>query len=496
MNLRHFILIMGASALIIIMLASCTVFEGAGRKPNIILIVADDLGYSELGSYGQQKIRTPNLDRLASQGMRFTDAYSGNAVCAPSRCVLMTGMHPGHAFIRNNKEVKPEGQYPIPAGEVTIAEILKKHGYATGAFGKWGLGPPGSEGDPLNQGFDRFFGYSCQRHAHSYYPSYLWSDGERIELDNDPAVPGHASFPEGADPADPASYESFKGQDYASDRINEQVLEFIRANRDAPFFVYYPTIIPHLALHVPDEELESYLALNWDDPPFTKAKGYGYTPHFTPRAAYAAMITRMDRYVGNIMKLLDELDLAGDTIVIFTSDNGTTHLKDEVDYDFFESVIPLRGLKGSLHEGGIRVPMIIRWPGRTKAGSTSARVVGFEDLLPTLADLSGAAGAIPERIDGISFLPTIHHEEQGERSFLYREFAGYGGQISVRLGKWKGIKKGLRKNPNAPLELYDLKNDIGEENDVAKEHPDIVEEMETLFERARTDSELFPLFKK
>ncbi|MFP6738125.1 MAG: sulfatase-like hydrolase/transferase, partial [Planctomycetota bacterium] len=285
----------------------------AERKPNIVFILADDLGYAELGSYGQKKIRTPHLDRLAKQGMSFTRNYCGNAVCAPSRCVLITGKHPGHAFIRNNGEVKPEGQRPIPDSEQTIAEGLRKRGYATGAFGKWGLGGPGSEGDPVYQGFDRFFGYNCQRHAHSYYPSYLWSDKTRITLNNKPPVPGHASLPKGADSKDPRSYDIFKGKDYAPDRINEQALNFIRANKDRPFFLYYPTVIPHVALHVPDEELKPYLELGWRDPPFTRDGGYGYTPHFTPRAAYAAMITRMDKYIGRVLDLIDDLGLTDDT---------------------------------------------------------------------------------------------------------------------------------------------------------------------------------------
>ena len=248
--------------------------QAEAAKPNVIFILADDLGYSELGSYGQKKIKTPNLDRLATEGMRFTRNYCGNAVCAPSRCVFITGKHPGHAFVRNNGEVKPEGQRPIPKAEQTIAELLRSHGYGTGAFGKWGLGFPGSEGDPINQGFDRFFGYNCQRHAHSYYPNYLWSNLKRVPLNNNPPVPGHASLPGDADPADPRSYDIFKGQDYAPDRINEQALSFLRKTRDKPFFLYYPTVIPHVALHVPDEELEPYLAQKWDDPPFTRSKGY------------------------------------------------------------------------------------------------------------------------------------------------------------------------------------------------------------------------------
>ena len=278
-------------------LALALVFVGGlakaeAAKPNIIFIMADDLGYAELGSYGQKKIKTPHLDRLARQGMRFTRNYSGNAVCAPSRCVLMTGKHPGHAFVRNNGEIKPEGQRPIPKDEITMAELLRDQGYATGAFGKWGLGFPGSEGDPIHQGFDRFYGYNCQRHAHSYYPNYLWSNLKRVPLNNEPPVPGHASLPKGADPADPRSYDVFKGKDYAPDRINEQALKFIRDHKEKPFFLYYPTVIPHVALHVPDEELKPYLAQKWNDPPFVRARGYGYTPHFTPRAAYAAMITR------------------------------------------------------------------------------------------------------------------------------------------------------------------------------------------------------------
>jgi arylsulfatase A-like enzyme len=468
----------------------------ADERPNIVLIMADDLGYSELGSYGQKLIQTPHLDQLAKEGMRFTRNYAGNAVCAPSRCVLMTGKHPGHAWVRNNSEVKPEGQRPIPGSEVTIAEILQSAGYVTGAFGKWGLGNPGSVGDPNNQGFDRFFGYNCQRHAHSYYPSYLWSDDKRIELNNNPPVPGHASLADGADPADPASYDIFKGQDYAPDRINEQALAFIRENRERPFFLYYPTVIPHVALHVPDEELKPYLEKKWNDPPFTRAAGYGYTPHFTPRAAYASMITRMDRYVGRILDLLKELELEENTIVVFTSDNGTTHLKQEVDYDFFESVKPLRGLKGSLYEGGIRVPLIVRWPGKVKAGSTSSFMTGLEDWLPTLLAMTGLEDKTPDDIDGVSIAATLSSHRQARRPFLYREFSGYGGQQAVWMGKWKGIRQNmLRKNNTDPLkiELYNLATDIGESKDVAAENPQVVARIRTLMEEQHAPSELFPI---
>jgi len=481
------------------LLAALTGPAAAEKKPNIVFILADDLGYAELGSYGQKKIRTPHLDRLAKQGMSFSRNYCGNAVCAPSRCVLITGKHPGHAFIRNNGEVKPEGQRPIPDSEQTIAEGLRKRGYATGAFGKWGLGGPGTEGDPVYQGFDRFFGYNCQRHAHSYYPSYLWSNSTRVTLNNKPPVPGHASLPKGANPRDPKSYNIFKGKDYAPDRINEQALNFIRANKDRPFFLYYPTVIPHVALHVPDEELKPYHELGWKDPPFTRDGGYGYTPHFTPRAAYAAMITRMDKYIGRVLDLIDELDLADNTIVIFTSDNGTTHLKQEVDYDFFESVGKLRGLKGSLYEGGVRVPLIVRWPGRIKAGSSSDFVTGFEDWIPTLLELAGHKGEEDKELDGISIAPTLLGKKQPEREFLYREFSGYGGQQALWMGKWKGIRQRLLRDKKKSdkeklrIQLYDMEKDISESEDVAAKNPEVVARIRKLLKQEHTPSEFFPI---
>lgn len=464
----------------------------AADQPNVVFILADDLGYRELGCYGQQRIRTPHLDQLAREGMRFTQHYSGNAVCAPSRCVLMTGKHPGHAYIRTNRSTPPEGQQPIPDSEVTLAELLETSGYTTGAFGKWGLGGPRSSGEPLRQGFDRFFGYNCQAHAHSYYPSYLWSNDQRISLANDPPVPGHAGLPEGADPQDPRSYDIFKGTDYAPDQIHEQALRFVRENKDRPFFLYYPTVIPHVALHVPDEELKPYLDLGWEDPPFTRSSGRGYTPHFTPRAAYAAMITRMDRYIGRLLQLIDDLELRDNTIVVFSSDNGTTLLGDEVDYEFFDSVGELRGLKGSLYEGGIRVPAIVRWPNRVPAGTISDRVSGFEDWLPTLLDLVGQSDSIPAEIDGISMAPTLRGEEQAPRPFLYREFPSYGGQQSIRVGDWKAIRQNMQRG-SLETELYNLATDVSEQNDLADQHPDILAQLETLMEREHEPSELFPL---
>jgi arylsulfatase len=484
--------------------ATVSVATERGRPPNIIYILADDLGYAELGCYGQKKIKTPNLDRLAAEGLRFTQHYCGSPVCAPSRCCLMTGKHSGHAFIRTNRPGRPTdemkrtygmkfpGQWPIPDEEVTIAEMLKQKGYATAAIGKWGLGHFGTTGDPNRQGFDLFFGYNCQRHAHSYYPEYLWHNDRKYKLKNNPPVPGHARLAPGADPLDPRSYASFKGSDYAPDHMIKFALQFIRANKDRPFFLYFASTIPHLALHIPDDELKPYLG-KWPETPFT---GNGYTPHMTPRAAYAAMISRLDRDVGRIIKLLSELGIERDTIVMFSSDNGTTHLKKEVDYEFFASVGPLRGLKGSVYEGGIRVPMIARWPGKIEPGSVTDHISAFWDVMPTIAELTGTKP--PAGIDGISFLPTLLGQPQKQRKheFLYWEFPSYGGQQAVRMGKWKAVRqKMLRRNNPDPLriELYDLEHDIGEQHDVAAKYPEIVERIRRIMEREHTPSRLFPL---
>ncbi|MCA9133904.1 MAG: arylsulfatase [Planctomycetales bacterium] len=461
------------------------------KKPNVVFILADDLGYREIGSFGQKLIKTPHLDELARQGMRLTQHYCGNAVCAPSRCVLMTGKHPGHAFVRNNRSTPPEGQWPIPDSEITLAELFQEQGYVTGAFGKWGLGGPQSSGRPLKQGVDRFFGYNCQGHAHSYYPSYLWSDEQHVALKNNPPIPGHSGLAAGADPSDPRSYDAFKGQDYAPDRIHEQALEFINDNRDRPFFLYYPSVIPHVALHVPDEELQAYTALGWKDPPFTREKS-GYTPHFTPRAAYAAMISKLDTQVGSLLQRLEELGLRENTIVVFTSDNGTTHLGDEVDYEFFDSVGELRGLKGSLYEGGVRVPTIVSWPGHVPAASESDRLSGFEDWMPTLLEMVGSPQATPEQCDGISMARTLRGDTQAPRPYLYREFTGYGGQQSIRVGPWKAVRQNMTQG-NLEIELYNLAEDIGETKNVAAEHPDLVAQLAEKMEAVRTPSSDFPL---
>lgn len=441
-------------------------------QPNIVLIMADDLGWNELGCYGQEKIRTPNIDRLAEQGMTFSQFYAGSAVCAPSRCNLMTGMHAGHAYVRSNKEIpNPEpgifgGQVPLPAETRTVAEVLKEQGYTTGCFGKWGLGAVDTSGDPLNQGFDRFYGYNGQRHAHNLYPRYLVSDKENVFLDG--------------------NSRGLTGKQYAPQLIADQMLEWVDAQGDQPFFLYYPTVIPHLPLQVPDEYLEEYEGM-WEETPYT---GDRYQPHPTPRAAYAAMITFMDAQVGRLLKLLQQKGLEENTVVLFTSDNGATLLNDQVDVEFFNSVGPLRGLKGSLHEGGIRVPLVARWPGKIDPGSSSAHISAHYDMPATLADMAGTS--MEESTDGISMVDALtgQSEQQEAHDYLFWDFSGYGGQLAVRMGQWKGIKKGLKQNPDAPLELYNLEEDIAEQNNVVDSYPGIAEQIERIMLEARTVPEI------
>ena len=470
-------------------------------RPNIVFILADDLGYGELGCFGQTKIKTPNLDKLAAEGMRLTQHYSGNAVCAPSRCVLMTGKHPGHAFIRNNRSTPPEGQYPIPADTVTLPKLLGKHGYVCGGFGKWGLGGPGSTGEPLKQGMNRFFGFNCQGVAHNHYPTHLWDDDKQVRLNN-PDFDAHQNkLAAGANPNDPASYAGFIGKEFAQDVIMEQALRFVRDNKSRPFFLYVPSTIPHLAIQVPEDSLAEY-AGKFDDPPYVGGKGY--LPHRQPRAAYAAMISRLDRDVGRIVSLVRELGLEENTLFVFSSDNGPAY--DAIggtDADFFNSAGPLRGKKGSLYEGGFRVPTIARWKGKIPAGATRDRVSGFEDWLPTLLDVAGAKDSTPKDIDGLSLLPTLRGESQSERPFLYREFPDYSGQQSVRVGDWKAVRQNLKAKGKAAdadpakvvlkTELYNLKVDLAESKNVAAEHPEIVAKLEQLMREQHVPSPEFPL---
>ncbi len=439
----------------------------AAEKPNIVFILADDLGVFDLGCYGQQKIRTPSIDKLAADGMRFTQFYTGNAVCAPSRCCLMTGKHAGHAFVRNNRSVKPEGQWPIPADTVTVAKLLKASGYATGAGGKWGLGNMESTGNPLKQGFDMFFGYNCQGHAHNYYTSWLWKNDKKIQL-------------EGNNDGD-------TGKTFSHDLIEAECLSFIKANKDKPFFLYVPFTIPHLALQVPEDSLNEYKG-KWPETPY---KGKAYRPHDHPRAAYAAMITRMDRSVGRIMDLIKELKLDDNTIVFFSSDNGAIDAYAGTDAKFFGSLGPFRNMKGSLYEGGIRTPFIARWPGKIKAGTTSDYLGYFPDVLPTLCEIAGAG--IPKEIDGVSIAPMLFARgEQKKHQFLYWEFPGYGGQQAVRTGDWKTVRQALGKG-KIVTELYNLKDDIGEKNDLAAKHPDIVAKLEKIMTEEHVPSPDFPL---
>ena len=475
---------------LLLCLAACA--APAKRPPNIIYILADDLGYGELGSYGQDKIRTPRLDTLAAEGMRFTRHYSGSAVCAPSRCTLLTGLHQGHASIRGNDEVRSrgdvwhdpelEGQRPIPDDDVTVAELLKDAGYATAVIGKWGLGWMGSSGDPLQQGFDLFYGYNCQRIAHSYYPVFLWHNHEKVYLDNDFTYP-HEKLGKDLDPNDPASYAPYSSRDYSMDRMTEMALSFVRENADQPFFLYLPYPVPHVALQVPEDSLAEYDGA-FEETPYTGGKGY--VPHRTPRAAYAAMITRMDRDIGRLLDLLDELEIADDTLVIFTSDNGPTYAGG-VDHEFFDSTGGLRGLKGTLFEGGLRVPMIARWPERIAAGTSSDHVSAFWDVLPTLTSVAGAQ--TPDGLDGISFLPTLLGDGTGQEQHdsLYWEHARRW-QAAIA-GPWKAV----RRKPGDPTLLFNLDADPTESNNLAGENPELVRHFEKLFAVSRTPSEHFTL---
>ncbi len=466
-------------------------------RPNIVFILCDDLGYGDVGCFGQKKIRTPNIDRLASEGMRMMVHYSGNAVCAPSRCTLMTGKHPGHAFIRTNIQYRPdsEGQWPVPADEVMLPKILKSLGYATGAFGKWGLGAPDTTGEPLRQGIDRFFGYNCQGVAHNFYPTYLWDNAKHRPLDN-PPFNTVQKLPADADPNAPESYAKFIGKEYAPDLINEEARQFVRDHKDGPFFLYYPTTVPHLALQVPEDSLREY-AGKFPDEPYVG--GRGYLPNRTPHAAYAAMVTRLDREIGRLVDLVEELRLTEKTVFVFTSDNGPLFERyGGTDVAFFESAGQFRGHKGTLFEGGIRVPCIVRWKGHIAPGTESARVTGFEDWLPTLLEIVGAKDKTPSGIDGISFASTLFGKAQDPRPFLYREFPDSGGFQCVRVGNWKALRQRLNPRPKdkldpGPIELYDLGTDPQEATDVAALHPEVVAKMSKLLKEQHVKSDLFPI---
>jgi len=430
--------------------------DASAAGPNVLYILADDLGYGDLGSYGQELIRTPHLDRLAVQGMRFTQHYAGGPSCHPSRCVLFTGKHTGHARIRANSKL------PLHPEDLTISQMFRQAEYATGGVGKWALGDAETAGAPWRKGMDEFFGFLDQTHAHTYYPDFLWRDGRRVEIQGN---------------------QDGERTVYSHDLFAEQTLDFIRRHQDQPFFFYAAFTIPHAEVTVPDDSLAEYLG-KWPEPKaFPGSKTY--CPQDKPRAVRAAMITRMDRDVGRILDLLDELKLTDDTLIIFTSDNGpiTAGGQDPV---FFNSAGPLRGLKFTLYEGGIRVPMIARWPGKIAAGSTSDRVSDFADMFPTFAEVIGAE--CPDGLDGVSILPTLtgRPSRQANRDVFYWEAAP---QQAIRLGDWKAY----RPRQGAPVQLYDLRKDVGETTDLAEARPDVVADLEQAMKAARVESAEFPL---
>lgn len=457
--------------IVVVLLALfCNPTLRAAELPNIVLIVADDLGWGDLGCYGQTKIKTPGIDRLAKEGVRLTTYYSGSPVCAPSRCTMLTGKHTGHAAIRDNKATPPEGQWPLPADEVTVATLLKQRGYVTGALGKWGLGMPGTTGDPAKHGIDLFYGYHCQAHAHTHYPTYLRRNAERIPLEGNT----------GGD----------TGKHYSQDLFEAEAIKFLDASKARPFFLYLPFTIPHLALQAPDDAIAEYLKLGWPETPY---EGKPYRHHKTPRAAYAAMVARMDRSVGRVLDKLKELKLDEKTLVLFASDNGAaTPGYAGADTLFFQSFgpIPFRGSKGSTYEGGMRVPFLARWPGKIAPGTTSDVLAAAYDVHPTLCEVAGIP--VPKGVDGVSLVPTLLGKKpERTHEYLYWEFPSYGGQQAVRAGKWKAVRQKLLMG-KVVTELYDLEADPGEKVDLAAKHPEVVARLEKVMRENHTPSKVFP----
>ena len=449
------------ASLAIVLFSVLYIASSFARKPNFVYIMVDDAGYGDFSSFGQKHFKTPSVDRMVAEGMKLTDFYAASTVCAPSRCSLMTGYHTGHALVRGNREVRPEGQAPLAGSALTLPEILSKTGYISGMFGKWGLGAPGSVGDPMNQGFDRFFGYNCQRQAHTFYPTHLWSDREKVALD---------------------------GKTYSHHLIAEETLKFIRANKDKPFFCYCPFTIPHAAMHAPEKDVAPWRK---KFPQFEDVVGRYRGPLVkNPVAAFAAMMTILDRDVGHILDLLKELGIDENTLVIFTSDNGP-HKEGGHKPDFFDSNGPLRGYKRDLYEGGIRVATAAWWPSVIKPGSASSHVGTGWDVLPTFCELAGVP--TPEGIDGVSFAPTLRGQKtkQAKRDHVYWEFHEQGGKQAVRKGKWKAVRLNVRKKPNGPIELYDLSKDIGETKNLASKHPDVVKEMDRIMSDSHVPSPTF-----
>jgi arylsulfatase A-like enzyme len=479
---------------------SCGTGDQPEMKPNIIYILADDLGYGELGVYGQTRIETPNIDMLARSGVLFTQHYTGAPVSAPARCVLLTGLHSGHAQVRGNDEWAErgdvwnyramiadstlEGQKPLAAGTVTIGTLLQEAGYRTALIGKWGLGAPHTESIPNKMGFDLFFGYNCQRMAHTLYPVHLYRNESRFHLNNDTIAP-HTKFNAGDDPYDIENYSDFSLNDYAPELMFREIEGFVKENKNNPFFLYWATPIPHVPLQAPDEWVQKYVEKFGSEEPYVTGN---YFPNRYPRATYAAMISYLDYNVGRLVELLKELGLYENTIIVFTSDNGPSYAGG-TDTPWFESAAPFRSetgfTKGQLSEGGIRVPMIASWPAEIKPGTTSGHQSSFQDVLPTLCEIAGIE--VPEVTDGISFLPELRGKKQKAHDYLYWEFPESGGQQAVRIGNMKAIRKNMHKG-NTQFELYDIVNDPEEKNNIAADNPDIIEKVLDICSREHTMS--------
>jgi arylsulfatase A len=457
-------------ALVLSTLSSALPALGASRPPNIVFLFADDLGHGALGCYGQKKILTPNIDRLAAEGMRFTQCYAGSNVCAPSRSTLMTGLHTGHTAVRNNGKNRH-----LYDSDVTVAEVLKKGGYATGGFGKWGLGDMGTPGVAIKQGFDEWFGYYHQVHAHFYYPFWLWKNDTKF------MVPENETGKSSALSAPPALRMR-----YSHDLIQEHALDFIRRHRAKPFFCYVPYTIPHVELTVPEDSEALYRGKF--PKKSIKDPRPGYISSDDAYATYAGMVSRLDRSVGEVLALLKELELENDTVVFFSSDNGAQGNQWQPLADFFEGTGGLRGSKGNWYEGGIRDPLIVRWPGKIKASSVTDHVCAFWDVMPTLAELAGVEA--PGNIDGISFAPTLLGQgAQKQHEFLYWEMpVAQGLTQAVRMGDWKAVKP----RPAAAFELYDLKTDPKETSNVAGQHPEVMKKISEYLATARIDERDYP----
>ena len=456
---------------------------------NVVFILADDLGYGELGCFGQEKIRTPNIDRLAKEGTKLTQHYSGAPVCAPARCTLMTGKHLGHAEIRGNRQASvsfpqfKEGQHPISADIATLPTAFQKAGYATAAIGKWGLGPAGSTGDPNKHGFDLFFGYNCQAVAHSYYPRFLWRNDQQVEINPTP-IPGHAKPAEGEVKA-----EKWIGTTYAPDLLVKEAREFIASNKAKPFYLYLAFIEPHVAIHPPLDHIDEY-PREWDPKPYL-GKG-GYLPHPRPHAAYATMITDLDRHVGAVREALEKAGVLDETLIVFTSDNGATHDAGGADTRFFNSVGGLNGRKGSVYEGGLRVPTIVRLPGKVKAGAENTTPGFFPDWFPTLCSATGVKA--PDELDGINLWPALTSDTKVERAKpMLWVFPEYTGQVAVRLGDFKVLRRNLNAKKPGPWQVFDLAKDPNETTNIADVHPELITQAVEVLKRETSPNEIFPV---